>query len=87
MQLSKAMHRGADRIGQVHKRQNRVFLQVSQTGSLDWRLTFVLFQLQSESFQVDLYPPTPGPTPALSADEWMCGIDKDPIRLSMKVRI
>ncbi len=42
---------------------------------------------KAETFQSDLYPDTPGPYPALSADEWMSGIDRDPILVSMKDRI
>ena len=36
---------------------------------------------------MDIYPDTPGPYPALSADEWISGIDRDPILVSMKDRI
>ncbi len=42
---------------------------------------------KAEGFQYDIYPDTPGPYPALSADEWISGIDRDPILVSMKDRI
>lgn len=42
---------------------------------------------KSETFQYDIYPDTPGPYPALSPDEWISGIDRDPILVSMKERI
>lgn len=32
--------------------------------------------LQSESYQEDIYPMTAGNKPALTADEWLSGIDK-----------
>lgn len=31
---------------------------------------------QSESYQEDIYPMTAGNTPALTAEEWLSGIDK-----------
>lgn len=42
---------------------------------------------KAEAFQVDIYPDTPGPYPALTADEWISGIDRDPILVSMKDRV
>ncbi len=42
---------------------------------------------KAEAFQYDIYPDTLGPYPALSADEWISGIDRDPILVSMKDRI
>lgn len=39
---------------------------------------------QSDLFQDDLYPDTPGPEPALEADEWMSGKDADPILTSLR---
>jgi hypothetical protein len=42
---------------------------------------------KAEGFQFDIYPNTPGPYPALSPDEWISGIDHDPILVSMKDRI
>lgn len=42
---------------------------------------------KAEAFQLDIYPDTPGPYPALASDEWMSGIDRDPILVSMKDRI
>lgn len=34
------------------------------------------FPSQSESYQEDIYPMTAGNTPALTAEEWLSGIDK-----------
>jgi hypothetical protein len=36
---------------------------------------------------LDIYPDTPGPYPAASSDEWISGIDRDPILVSMNDRI
>ena len=49
----------------------------------------MIFQVprKAEAFQLDIYPDTPGPYPALTADEWIAGIDRDPILVSMKDRI
>lgn len=40
--------------------------------------------LQSDLFQDDLYPDTPGPEPALEADEWLSGKDAEPILISLR---
>lgn len=40
--------------------------------------------LQSELFQEDLYPDTPGDIPAVSAEEWWEGVSKEPILMSLK---
>ncbi len=48
---------------------------------------FLLVPRKAEAFQLDIYPDTPGPYPALSPDEWISGIDRDPILVSMKDRI
>ncbi|XP_071942411.1 coronin-2B-like [Antedon mediterranea] len=37
---------------------------------------------RSDYFQPDIYPDTPGIQPALTSDEWISGIDRDPILLS-----
>jgi hypothetical protein len=42
---------------------------------------------KAEAFQLDIYPDTPGPYPALSPEEWVSGIDRDPILVSMKDRV
>lgn len=50
-------------------------------------LTIVLLspQLpQSDLFQDDLYPDTPGPEPALEADEWLSGQDAEPVLISLR---
>ncbi|XP_034361701.1 coronin-6 isoform X7 [Arvicanthis niloticus] len=39
---------------------------------------------KSDLFQDDLYPDTPGPEPALEADEWLSGQDADPVLISLK---
>lgn len=40
--------------------------------------------LQSELFQEDLYPDTPGDTAAISAEEWETGTDAEPILISLR---
>lgn len=44
----------------------------------------LLFTLQSELFQEDLYPDTPGDTAAISADEWLEGKDAQPVLISLR---
>uniref|UniRef100_A0A8C8S790 Coronin n=1 Tax=Pelusios castaneus TaxID=367368 RepID=A0A8C8S790_9SAUR len=39
---------------------------------------------KSDLFQDDLYPDTPGPEPALEADEWLAGKDAEPILISLR---
>jgi len=39
----------------------------------------VINVLQSELFQDDLYPDTPGDVPALTADEWIAGKNAAPL--------
>lgn len=39
---------------------------------------------KSEQFQDDLYPDTNAPTPALTAEEWLNGKNRNPILISMK---
>lgn len=46
--------------------------------SLKQRSIFLNF-VQSEMFQDDLYPDTPGDIPAMSAEEWISGEDREPI--------
>ncbi len=48
---------------------------------------FLSVPRKAEAFQLDIYPDTPGPYPALSPDEWISGIDRDPILVSMKDRV
>lgn len=55
--------------------------------SLNLTLYFSKVPRKSETFQVDIYPDTPGPYPALTPDEWMSGSDRDPILVSMKDRV
>lgn len=40
--------------------------------------------LQSELFQEDLYPDTPGDTAAISAEEWEAGSDVEPVLISLR---
>lgn len=44
----------------------------------------LLIHFQSELFQEDLYPDTPGDTAAISAEEWENGMDADPILISLR---
>ncbi|KAG8520113.1 Coronin-6 [Galemys pyrenaicus] len=39
---------------------------------------------KSDLFQDDLYPDTPGPEPALEANEWLSGQDADPVLISLR---
>ncbi|KAM9748631.1 coronin-6 isoform 4-T4 [Dama dama] len=39
---------------------------------------------KSDLFQDDLYPDTPGPEPALEAEEWLSGQDADPVLISLR---
>ncbi|XP_048112062.1 coronin-2B-like [Alosa alosa] len=39
---------------------------------------------RSEAYQEDLYPMTAGPEPALSADEWLRGVNRGPVLMSLK---
>ncbi|NXL46234.1 CORO6 protein, partial [Podilymbus podiceps] len=39
---------------------------------------------KSDLFQDDLYPDTPGPEPAMEADEWLSGKDAEPILISLR---
>lgn len=39
---------------------------------------------RSESYQEDIYPMTAGNQPALTAEEWLSGIDKGPVLMSLK---
>jgi len=39
---------------------------------------------KSELFQDDIFPPTPGPDPAMSASEWLGGANKEPVRVSLE---
>ncbi|TNN89459.1 Coronin-2A [Liparis tanakae] len=39
---------------------------------------------RSESYQEDIYPMTASNKPALSAEEWLSGIDKGPVLMSLK---
>ena len=43
--------------------------------------------MQSELFQEDIYPPTAGPKPSLSASDWLNGQNKDPILVSLEDQV
>ncbi|CAF2672478.1 unnamed protein product [Rotaria sp. Silwood2] len=62
------------------------FYKLFATGSMCEPISMIVPR-KAETFQYDIYPDIPGPYPALSADEWISGIDRDPILVSMKDRI
>ncbi|CAF3532217.1 unnamed protein product [Rotaria sp. Silwood1] len=62
------------------------FYKLFATGSICEPISMIVPR-KAEAFQLDIYPDTPGPYPALSPEEWMSGIDRDPILVSMKDRI
>ncbi|KAM9125097.1 coronin-2B isoform 2-T2 [Pangshura tecta] len=39
---------------------------------------------RSETYQEDIYPMTPGIEPALTPDEWLSGMNRDPVLMSLK---
>ncbi|XP_029776660.1 coronin-2A isoform X1 [Suricata suricatta] len=39
---------------------------------------------RSESYQEDIYPPTAGAQPSMTAQEWLCGMDKGPVLVSLR---
>ena len=43
--------------------------------------TLLLPSLQSDSYQEDIYPMTPGTEPALTPDEWLGGINRGTVRV------
>lgn len=45
---------------------------------------YYIIVFQSELFQEDLYPDTPGDTAAISAEEWQSGTDAEPILISLR---
>lgn len=44
-------------------------------------------RLQSDQFQEDLYPDTIGTSPALSARDWISGMNSPPVLISLKTGI
>jgi Type of WD40 repeat len=42
--------------------------------------------VQSEMFQSDIYPPTASAEPALSAAQWLSGLNREPRLVSLQVR-
>uniref|UniRef100_A0A915KSB1 Coronin n=1 Tax=Romanomermis culicivorax TaxID=13658 RepID=A0A915KSB1_ROMCU len=59
------------------------FYKIHASQTLVEPLSFIVPR-KSERFQTDLYPPTPGPTPALTVNEWLCGVNKGPVRISLQ---
>ncbi|KAK5865630.1 hypothetical protein PBY51_019884 [Eleginops maclovinus] len=59
------------------------FYKLVTTKSLIEPLSMIVPR-RSESYQEDIYPMTAGNRPALSAEEWLSGIDKGPVLMSMK---
>ncbi|XP_005382890.1 PREDICTED: coronin-2A isoform X3 [Chinchilla lanigera] len=39
---------------------------------------------RSESYQEDIYPPTAGAQPSLTAHEWLSGMDREPVLVSLR---
>jgi hypothetical protein len=66
--LGQEMTTGVCRVGQKHK----------HSCDQPWPCP------QSDLFQEDLYPPTAGPDPALTAEEWLGGRDAGPLLISLK---
>ena len=58
--------------------------KVSEVFFAIFHLCLTCFCLQSELFQDDLYPDTPGDTPALTAEEWISGEDSEPLLVSIQ---
>ena len=59
------------------------FYKLYATGSVCEPISMIVPR-KAEAFQSDIYPDTPGPYPALSVDEWISGIDRDPVLVSMQ---
>ncbi|CAF0911838.1 unnamed protein product [Didymodactylos carnosus] len=69
----------------VTKNEIMRFYKLFATGSICEPISMIVPR-KAEAFQIDIYPDTPGPYPALSADEWINGCDREPILVSMKDR-
>ena len=39
---------------------------------------------QSELFQEDLFPPCQGDRPSMTADEWLSGVNRGPVTISLR---
>ncbi|XP_032400043.1 coronin-2A isoform X1 [Etheostoma spectabile] len=59
------------------------FYKLVTTKSLIEPLSMIVPR-RSESYQEDIYPMTAGNKPALTAEEWLSGIDKGPVLMSLK---
>ncbi|KAI3353098.1 hypothetical protein L3Q82_019666, partial [Scortum barcoo] len=59
------------------------FYKLVTTKSLIEPLSMIVPR-RSESYQEDIYPMTAGNRPALTAEEWLSGIDKGPVLMSLK---
>lgn len=49
-------------------------------------MSYLLFLLQSELFQEDLFPDCVSDEPALNPDEWLAGKDAEPKTMSLRVK-
>lgn len=47
-------------------------------------LILIAILLQSDQFQDDIFPDTPAPTPAITGPEWMSGVNRLPVLISLK---
>jgi len=70
----------------VKKNEIMRFYKLSATGSVCEPISMIVPR-KSETFQEDIYPDTPGSYPSLTADEWISGVDRDPILVSLRDRI
>ncbi|CAF1186176.1 unnamed protein product [Adineta ricciae] len=61
------------------------FYKLTSTGFICEPISMIVPR-RAEVFQYDIYPDTTGPYPALTSDEWISGVDRDPILVSMKER-
>ncbi|KTF78187.1 hypothetical protein cypCar_00017041 [Cyprinus carpio] len=59
-------------------------LRETPTCSISWFSPLANRRASSETYQEDIYPMTPGTEPALSADEWLSGINRGPVLMSLK---
>jgi hypothetical protein len=53
------------------------------SGTLMEPISFVVPRKGGDNFQDDIFPDTPGPDPALSADQWFGGFNAAPVLVSM----
>lgn len=70
----RALNVNENEIARIYKCTNKGLIDVLQ----------FFVPRKSELFQEDLYPDTRGTVPALTADEWMSGKDKDPVLMPLR---